>query len=239
MTRALGLWSLLAFAATLLGSVLLLIEREWSRRNIWRVLAFASGVLLSVSFIHILPEASVLDGRMAAFGVLSAFLILFSIEGFTMAHICLEFAEDRHVHLIGWTAFSALAVHSVFDGVAIAVAFRETQQLGHAVSSAVLIHKFTDGLTLTGLLLTSERSTRKCLGIVSILALATPAGALASPLFVNLLSDGAMAWWLGFVAGIFFYIGASDILPRLHKARDPYCLATFALGLAVGLPKGL
>ena len=67
MTK-LWLWSFLAFSSTLLGAGLLLIQRDWSRRNIWRVLAFASGVLLSVSFMHILPEAHTLSPRMAGLG---------------------------------------------------------------------------------------------------------------------------------------------------------------------------
>jgi zinc transporter ZupT len=228
------LWALLAFCTTLAGAGLLLLKREWSRKNVWRILAFASGALLSVSFIHILPEANLLSPGISAAGVLAAFLLMFIIEGFTMTHSCLEYAENCHVHLVGMTALSALAVHSLFDGVAMAVAFRETTALGHAVSSAVLIHKFTDGLTLTGLLLTANYATRKCLGIVSILAFATPLGALISPLFVSVLSSGAMAGGLGFVAGIFFYIGASDILPRLHKERDVWCLASFAFGLSIG-----
>src|SRR3989344_8423504 len=119
------LWSSLAFCSTLIGSGILFLKKDWSRLNIWRILAFSSGILLGVSFIHILPEANQLSPHLAGLGVLTAFFLIFAIEGFTMMHSCLEFAEDCPVHIVGWTAFGALTLHSLIDGMAIAVAFRK------------------------------------------------------------------------------------------------------------------
>ena len=146
-----NLWLFLAFCSTLMGSAILLLKRDWSKLNIWRILAFGSGVLLGVSFLHILPEANSLAPQLAGLGVLTAFLLIFSIEEFTMMHSCLEYAEECPIHIVGWTAFGALTIHSLIDGMAIAIAFQKNMGLGHVVASAILIHKFTDGLTLTGL----------------------------------------------------------------------------------------
>ena len=92
----------------------------------------------------------------------------------------------------------------------------------------------TDGLTLTGLLLSSHYSKTRCLQTVAVLALATPIGAIALSPFAANITPSLMGWWLGFIAGAFFYVGASDILPRIHKARDIYCLASFFGGILVG-----
>ena len=228
------LWSLLAFATTLLGSGILLVKQEWSKSNIWRILAFGSGILLGVSFIHILPEANALAPHLAGLGVLTSFFLIFAVEGFTVMHSCLEYAEDCSVHLMGWTAFGALGIHSLIDGLAIAVAFQKNPVLGEVVTFAILVHKFTDGLTLTGILLASQYSRKKCLGIVSLLALATPLGVIILAPLVSSISGSLLGWLFGFIAGTFFYVGASDILPRLHKIRDIYCLGSFALGLVLG-----
>lgn len=227
-------WTLLAFLATLGGSLLLFLNQEWSRGNIWRILAFGSGILLGVAFLHVLPEAYSLTPEQAGLGVLAAFLLIFFIEGFTLMHSCVEFAEECSIHVVSWTAFAAIGLHSLIDGIAIAVAFQKNAQLGRVVAGAILIHKLTDGLTLTGMLLASHYSKRRCLKIVALMALATPLGALIFSPYASYISDPAMGWILGFVAGSFFYVGASDILPRLHKVRDAYCLVWFALGLAMG-----
>ena len=228
------LWSVLAFSATLIGSGILFLKEEWLKLNIWRILAFGSGILLGVSFIHILPEANHLAPELAGLGVLTSFLLIFSIEGFTMMHSCLDFAEECPIHIVGWTAFGALTFHSLIDGMAIAIAFQKNIILGHVVSSAILIHKFMDGLTLTGLLIASRYPKRKSFGIVAILSLATPLGVGVFMPVAHLIADSLMGWLFGFIAGIFFYVGASDILPRLHKMRDVYCLGSFAFGLALG-----
>jgi len=228
------LWSFLAFGTTLLGASVLLVRQEWAKSNIWRILSFASGVLLGVSFIHILPEANFLDSRLSGLGVLTAFLLIFTIEGFTMIHSCSEFAEDCPIHIVSWTAFGAMSLHSLIDGLAIAVAFRQGTSLGETVTAAILAHKFTDGLTLTGLLTAANYKRSKCLGIVSLLALATPLGAAIFWPFTASISNSIMGWLFGFIAGIFFYVGASDILPRIHKVRDIYCLSSFAAGLVLG-----
>lgn len=228
------LWSLLAFGSTMTGCGILLANRDWSKLNIWRILAFASGILLSVSFIHILPESIHLSQRFSGLGVVIALLLLFSVEGFTMMHSCTEFAEDCPVHIVGWSAFGALSFHGFLDGAAISVAYERSGGLGQVVAGAILIHKLTDGLTLTGLLLSSDYSREKCLKIVTVMALTTPIGALVFAPMVGRFPDSLMAALLGFVAGGFFYIGAADILPRLHKVRDAYCWVTFAFGLVLG-----
>lgn len=184
--------------------------------------------------MHILPEAHDLSPQTAGLGVLSAFLLLFSIEGFTMMHTCSEYAEECSVHVVEWTAFAALFLHSLLDGMAIAVAFQKEIVFGQIVAVAILIHKFTDGLTLTGLLFASNYSVSKCFRTVLLLAIATPIGAFLFVPLTNTISSPVMGWLLGFIAGSFFYIGAADILPRVHKIKDVYCLGTFALGLLLG-----
>lgn len=226
--------ALAAFSATMLGSALLLWQRDWAKKNIWRVLAFASGVLLGVAFLHIFPEAVEMAPHGAGLGALSALLLIFAIEGFTMMHSCAEYAEDCHVHSISNSAFVALAAHSVLDGMAIALAFKDSVVLGQAVAAAILVHKFTDGLTLTGLLVGTHYSRRVCLGIVFVIALATPLGAGLFAVWGSGIAPSVMGYGLGFIAGIFFYVGAADILPRLHRVKDLACLAAFILGLLVG-----
>lgn len=224
-------WVILTFFATLLGSTVLLLRPEWSKSRVWRILAFASGILLGVSFVHILPEANLLAPQWSGFGLLTAFLLIFAIEEFTIMHSCLEYAEKCPVQVAGWTTFGALTLHSLLDGIAIAVAFQKDVNLGQTVATAILIHKFTDGLTLTGLLLASGYAIKRSLQTVVFLAIATPMGALLFLPFNHFLSNSAMGWLLGFVAGTFFYVGSVDILPQLHKTKDLYCLFTFALGL--------
>lgn len=228
------IWAFCAFLATLAGASLLQISPNWARKQIWRILALTSGVLLGVGFLKILPEAVSASYRFGPLGIVSGFLLLFTLEAFTMTHSCSEFAEDCHVHIVSWGAFAALTLHSFLDGMAISIAFNRTAVLGEVVSYAILVHKMTDGMTLSGLLLGSHFSRWRSFLIVGLLGLATPMGAIVFSPFSGLVSESLLGFLLGITAGMFFYIGASDILPRIHREKDILCLAWFLIGLLIG-----
>ena len=69
---------------------------------------------------------------------------------------------------------------------------------------------------------------------MSLLGLATPIGAILMIPFSAYISDHIFGGLLGIIAGIFFYIGAADILPRIHKVKDLICWIAFAFGLLLG-----
>src|ERR1041385_2476837 len=144
--------SLTAVLSTLGGGALILSQQGWVKRYLWRFLAFGSGTLLGITFLHLLPEAWELDPRWAGGAVLASFALLFAVEEFTVVHACSEVAEDCHVHSLGYGAFVALFLHSLADGLAMAFSFLGSASLGWVVSVAVIVHKFSDGLTLSSLL---------------------------------------------------------------------------------------
>ena len=49
------------------------------------------------------------------------------------------------------------------------------------------------------------------------------------------LGPTATSLLLGFAGGSFLYVGASDIIPRLHRSRDGASFASFGAGLTAML----
>lgn len=233
MMEDLALYTGGAFLVTLAGATFPLLKIAWSRTQMWRLLALGSGALLGTAFMHILPEGWGLDASMAGWGSLAAFALLFALEGFTMIHSCPEYMEECPVHMVGWSAFGALSLHGLMDGFIIAVAFRSSLLLGSTVSVAVMFHKFSDGLTLSSLFLSANYTRKKSLFLSTLVALATPLGAVLAFAFTSHAPTQVLGMLMGFSAGAFIYVGAADILPRLHKNRDPLCLVLFLLSLAI------
>ena len=50
-------YGLLAGTATVVGSLFVLYRAGWGRGGLYRLMAFASGVLLGAAFVHLIPEA--------------------------------------------------------------------------------------------------------------------------------------------------------------------------------------
>jgi zinc transporter ZupT len=96
------------------------------------------------------------------------------------------------------------------------------------------LHKLADGFTLTSLFSQNGMNRRSSLAGLLLVAAATPLGCAVKSLGLRGLPPAAEAALLGFAAGSFIYIGAADILPRIHKTEDKTTLGYFAMGL-IGL----
>ena len=126
-----------------------------------------------------------------------------------------------------------MSLHALLDGVNLAIAFQAGPVAGGSVGVALTLHKFADGLTLTTLFRQAGYTERKSLLGLAGLALVTPLGALAGWQWLARIAD-AQPLLLGFAGGCFLYIASADILPRLHRENDRWCLALFSLGLISG-----
>lgn len=223
--------SLLAAAATMIGG-LIPIQLKFKKEKLSYFIAIAAGVLISVSFVNIIPEALEISSY-AGLGVLAGFLIMYIIEQFNMVHSCVEFSEKCKLHKITEFAFFGLLFHSFLDGVAIAAGFELSLTLGFLVALAVLIHEFPEGLAASSLLLATNYSKRKILIFLSLIAIATPVGAILTNLFLGTVNSLFLSLALGISAGTFIYIGSTDLIPHLHKKMNKKVFFSFLIGVGL------
>ncbi len=226
---------LAGFAATLLGGFAPRATIFSDRAGLARLLAFRSGILIAVAFTDILPDAWALGPRSAGWGALVAFAFCCSAERFTVADSCHEELEGYGSHKLGWPAMAGLFVHSLLDGVNLGATSLSTSSALIAVGAAAILHKLADGFTLTSLFRQAGYSSRIALASLVAVAFATPLGAIMSRVGVTILAPAATSVLLGFAGGSFLYVGASDIIPRLHRSRDGAAFASFGAGLAAML----
>ena len=107
-----------------LGAILGAAIPLWAKATrLVTFLAFAAGVMFGAAFFHMLPEAYHGGGYP---GVLAgprwASSSCFLLERYVLVHACEEppdCAEHGHGQALGLTAFLGLAVHTLFDGIAL------------------------------------------------------------------------------------------------------------------------
>ena len=233
MSGALLGFNAVAAALTLVGGLLPLAPGALSPRLLWRLFSLRSGVLLAIAFVEVLPEAWATSPTGAGWGAALAFGLLYAMGTLAMSDACPEFLEDCSMHLLSASALAALFLHSFIDGVNLTAAFTAGGLAGGAVGTALALHKLLDGFTMTSLLSKSGYARAPALGALAAVAAATPLGSLASAAGLSQLPPTAAAAGLGFAAGSFVYIAASDVLTRLHRSEDRGSLAFFAAGLAL------
>merc|ERR1711991_1261007 len=116
------------------------------------------------------------------------------------------------------TAFAAIAVHSLVDGVVIGGSFRVSATIGARVAVAIVLHKIPDGFVVASLLAASNR-TRKPLW-VGALSCVTPLGAVLGYSLLTGIPPSVLGGVLGFAAGTFLFISAAGIVPELLHESD-------------------
>lgn len=212
-------YALTAGLATFVGAAAVLIRREMARHTLTRLMGFGSGVLISAAFLHLIPESLERSAAAGAWGMLLSMLLFIAIEQFVHARTCQHHGECT-VEVVGVMAFTALFVHSLVDGLAIAAGLRASPELGLTMTIAVIAHEVPEGTTSVSLFRAAGYSRGRTFLLASLVAFATPFGAFAAWFWTAGIGEAALGALLGFAAGSFIYVATADILPRLHEEQD-------------------
>lgn len=200
------LYALVTSGATIFGG-LLPLSKTFQHVELRYLVGFASGAVISIAFFDMLPEMGVESPLMLAIGFFATYLI----EKLVLIHTCEE--AECESHTIGLVALIGIGLESLIDGVAIAIGFSVAPALGLSIAIAVCIHEVPRGFSTTVIMKQSQYRLLIILMALGVDALFTPLGALVG----WLLPSALFKHLIGFAAGTFLYIGASDLLPEAHR----------------------
>ena len=213
------LYSIVAGLMTLLVAQFVILNRKISDKTMIYLVSFSAGVLFSLAFLHLLPEAIYLNPSYALYAVVGAFVTFYLLEQQIMMHSCSE-GKCSHHHIDrgrGLVGLWGIMLHSLVDGALIGIGFEVSITLGMVTALAILVHKIPDGLSVSAIMMHSGFSRNKALKGAALVAAATPAGAILAYFLLQGVSDEMVGLALGFSAGTFLYISASDLIPETHK----------------------
>ncbi|MDR0724002.1 MAG: ZIP family metal transporter [Endomicrobium sp.] len=211
-------YSLIAASAAILGSIILITFHKWSEKNSLLIINFAAGVMLTLAFSHLIPEGIELNPNTMIYALLG-FSIMFFLQFIVLFHPCHdhECPNSEHTHV---TSITGLSLHSILDGLMIAVGFEANSSLGILTTLAILLHKLPDGITISGILLHSGMPKKKVFNISLLNACFTPVGTILGMFLLKNISMQALGGLLGITAGSFIFLSASDLIPETHKYKN-------------------
>ncbi|MFQ5849001.1 MAG: ZIP family metal transporter [Candidatus Binatia bacterium] len=187
------------------------------------VIAFASGVLLAVTFFEILPEADLeSDALFLALG----FMTFYVLEKLVMIHACGE--TECETHHVGPVAVLGMALDNVVDGAGIAVGYLIDPLLGLAITTAVVFHEIPQGMTSALIMREAKWSRVRTLVALGLAGLLYPVGVLLAGLIPSQFQEKMLV----FIAGDFIYIGAGDLLPEAHRRFNWKVILSVIAGMA-------
>lgn len=218
--------------------------RSLSDRLLHVLLGTTAGLLVTVAFVELIPEA--LEGHpLAGWLVAVVFLGLVGLELALGGHEAHGHGHGPDVHdhgaahpdrtttvpvpalgpsrssraaRIAVVGMAALAFHRLIGGLTLPAAFGVDHATGIGVAGAVLLHQVPDGLAAAVLFSAADWSDRRVLASLLLVALFVPLGAVAG---IALSVGGLFPVLVAISAATFLFVGAVELVPELHHGPHP------------------
>jgi zinc and cadmium transporter len=214
------LWIIAASVAGGAVSVLLAATVAYTLLAGWvpRMVSYSVGVLLGVTFLHLLPEAFyAADEPQALFGVvLAGILAFFLLEKAALwRHSHHDDGHGEH-RSSGLLILAGDAFHNFVDGVLIAAAFLADFRLGLTTTLAVMVHEIPQEVGDFVVLLHAGYERSRALLLNLAVSLASVAGGVLGYLILD-YAQPLVQYALALAAACFIYIAIADLIPHLHR----------------------
>jgi zinc transporter ZupT len=216
--------SFLAVVSALMGAGSTFII-ELNHKKLCILISLSAGALLGAAAFSLIPESSQqLNIFEIIISVLSGYFLFWIISRY-YSHVCpacsaSHFDEQttKKFSEIFLTLFTALAFHSLLDGVAISAGDLQHNEEGNSIFLAILTHKFPEGLALASLMLGAGMGKIKIISYTAIVEATTILGSL---LGIFLLQEGVSLYWINIlmahIAGGFIYLALHAVMGEMLR----------------------
>ncbi|MCJ8288223.1 MAG: ZIP family metal transporter [Flavobacteriales bacterium] len=198
------------------GMLVAFVDKKDNDQIIKLMLAFSGGFLLSLAFIHFIPELYEHSTVKIGIYILIGFLVQLLLEFFSGG------IEHGHVHSVKGAKIPialviALSLHAFLEGIPLGtqlagaeIATTHHHEGGSGLLMGILLHRIPVAIALTTVLFASKISREKVWFTLGIFALTTPIGLLIGWNSVGVF-DFDFNIILAIVVGMFLHISTTII----------------------------
>ena len=217
-------------------------------------LSFAGGVMISIVFLELLPEAAELSNLSVVIAglVLGAVLVLAlnnlmdrvsNADKKTKLHE--TFAEFFHSSDViarkpsmlrsGLIMLFAIGLHNIPEGLALGAAGHYDASLGLTLAIIIGLHNIPEGMAVSGPLIAGGLTKTKSVVITLVAGAMTVVGAVAG-VIIGGISDIAVAISFSMAGGAMLYVVLGEILPQsIVTSKDRVPTVVALAGIVVGM----
>lgn len=210
-------------------------------------LGVSAGVMIYISFMELLPEASETVGE---FWGLAAFFMGIGIIGLIDMLVPEpenphEFAgidepsvahnENSRLMRTGLLMALAIGIHNFPEGLATFASALGNLKLGVFIAFAIAIHNIPEGIAVSVPIFYATKNKSKAFFYSFLSGVSEPVGAIVGYLILlPFLNPGILAGLMAFIAGIMVYISLDELLPMAHRyGHGHLVIAGIVLGMLI------
>ncbi|CUT02765.1 ZIP family metal transporter [Candidatus Chrysopegis kryptomonas] len=198
---------------SLVGIIFVSVKEKLLDKILLWLVSFASGALIGVAFLHMIPR-SIENNSKAIYFVVLGIVVFFLLEKFFYWRHCHE--QKCEVHSFAYLNLIGDSFHNFIDGMVIAGSFVTDVNLGIITTLAVIVHEIPQELGDFGVLVHGGFNKKKALTLNFLTALFAVAGGIVGFIFTEKISFIRLNL-VPFTAGGFIYVSLVDLVPELHR----------------------
>ncbi len=227
--------SSIAGISTLIGFLFIFIKKD--RNNIIsKSLGFASGVMLTISIIDLIPNSFLLiidnySKIYTLFLIIIGFLIGILLSSIIDQKVDKSAKNSTKLYKLGLIAMLVIMMHNIPEGIATYITTTQNTKLGLILTMAIALHNIPEGISISIPIFCSTKSKSKAFLYTLISGISEPIGALISYLFLAKFIDNTILGVIySIIAGMMINISINELYKESVNYNKKNTIIYFIIG---------
>ena len=229
------LLSSIAGISTLIGFLFIYIKKN-REEVIGKSLGFASGVMITISIIDLIPNSFLLitenNTRLyAIFLILIGFFIGIMISSIVDKKVEKSSKNSLKLYKLGIITMLVIMLHNIPEGIATFITTTNNTKLGVILTIAIALHNIPEGISISIPIYYSTNSKVKSFLYTLISGMSEPIGAVISYLFLaKYINNNILGIIYSIIAGMMINIAINELYKESITYNKKYTIIYFIIG---------
>jgi len=224
---------IISIIGPLIGS-LLGVLRKPSELVMQNMLSFAAGVMLTISFLQLIPESIAMSSTAVSVGgVLIGALVMYILDK-SIPHIHPELcAQEQGCNLKKTSIYLIFGIflHNFPEGIAIAAGLSSNVQLSVTIAFAIAIHNIPEGICTSAPYYFSTKKRLKAFLLSASTVIPLLFGIFLGYFIFTNIPTRIIGLIIGATAGIMIYISADELIPSSCRCKNHTAIFSLIMGV--------
>lgn len=226
----------IAGLSTTLGMIPCFLKNKNQNKIIANSFAFASGVMITITLISLIPEAThILREKyysIPAFLICSIFIVIGILTSTIIEEKVNEKSKNNSLYTIGIITTLAIIAHNIPEGITTFIFNNMNEPLGIKLALSIAIHNIPEGISIAIPIYYATNSKKAAFYHTLIAGFSELLGALIAAIFLKTITPIILSLILAITAGIMLNISISELLPIAYKKqKSKTIIYYFTLGI--------
>jgi len=229
------LLSSIAGFSTLIGFLFVFIKKD-RESIISKSLGFASGVMLTISIIDLIPNSFLLIIRQynliyTLFLIITAFLVGIIVSSIIDKKVEKKSKNGLKLYKLGIITMMVIMMHNIPEGIATFITTTNNVKLGVILTIAIALHNIPEGISISIPIYYSTNSKLKSFIYTFISGMSEPLGAIISYLFLSrFVNDIMLGFIYSIIAGMMINISINELYKEAYYYNKRNTIIYFIIG---------